>query len=148
MSELWATSMLISGALFTGGVVAIAWERIPVWRESDLLAFRDAFAHTLRRMDRMQPALLLTCLVSTIGFAIGAGGVARAFAVAAAAGFLLVLAGSGAWLVPIQKRLVTSERDQPAPELERLKRQWLHGHLIRTAVAVAALTLAAIAALA
>jgi hypothetical protein len=147
MSELWATSMLISGGLFTGGVVAIAWERTPVWRESDLLAFREAFAHTLRRMDRLQPALVLTCLASTIAFAIGAGGVARAFAVLAAAGFLLILAGSGAWLVPIQKRLVASEGEEPEPELERLKRQWLRGHLIRTAVAVVALTLAAVAAL-
>jgi hypothetical protein len=148
MSELWAISMLISGGLFTGGVVAIAWERIPAWRECELVAFRGAFAHTLRRMDRLQPALVLTSLASTIGFAIGANGVGRAFAIVAAAGFLLILAGSGAWLVPIQKRLIASRGEEPAPELERLKSQWLRGHLIRTAVAVAALALAAVAVLA
>jgi hypothetical protein len=148
MSELWSISMLISGGLFTGGVVSIAWERVPAWRDSELVAFRPAFAHTQRRMDRLQPALLSTCLVSTIGFAIGSGGVARAFAVVAAAGFLLILAGSGALLVPIQKRLVASAAEEPSPEVERLKRQWLRGHLIRTGVALAALTLAAVAALA
>jgi hypothetical protein len=148
MNEVWTISMLVSGGLFTGGVVAIAWERIPAWRESELLAFRDAFAHTLRRMDRLQPALVLTSLVSTIGFAIGANGAGRTLGIAAAAGFLLVLAGSAAWLVPIQKRLVASRGEEPAPELERLKSHWLRGHLTRTAVAVAALTLAALAALA
>lgn len=147
MSELWEVLMLTSGGLFTGGVVAIAWERIPVWRESDLVTFRAAFAHTLRRMDHLQPALVLTSLVSAIGFAIGANGAGRAVAILAAAGFILILAGSGAWLVPIQKRLVRSGGEEPAPELERLKRQWLRGHRIRTAVAVAALALAAIAAL-
>jgi Domain of unknown function (DUF1772) len=139
MNEFWTVSMLISGGLFTGGVVAIAWERIPAWRESELLAFKDAFAHTLRQMDRLQPAFVVTSLVSTIGFAISANGAARTFGIVAAAGFLLILAGSGAWLVPIQKRLVASRGDEPAPELARLKSQWLRGHLIRTAVAVAAL---------
>lgn len=148
MNEFWTISMLISGGLFTGVVVAIAWERIPAWREAELLAFREAFAHTLRRMDRFQPALVVTSLVSTIGFAIGANGAGRTFGIFAAAGFLLILAGSGAWLVPIQKRLVASGAEDPAPELARLKSQWLRGHLIRTAVAVAALTLAAVAALA
>jgi hypothetical protein len=148
MSEFWAIPMLITGGFFTGGVVAIAWERIPAWREAELAAFRPAFAHTLKRMDRLQPALLLTCFASTIAFAIGAGGMTRTLALVAAAGFLLILAGSGAWLVPVQKRLVASAADVPAPELERLKRQWLRGHLIRTVVALAALTLAAAAALA
>jgi hypothetical protein len=32
--------------------------------------FRLAFAHTLRRVDRLHPALLVVCLVSTIGFAV------------------------------------------------------------------------------
>jgi hypothetical protein len=148
MSELWAIPMLISGGLFTGGVVSIAWERVPAWRDSEHVAFRAAFAHTLRRMDLLQPALFSTCSVSTIGFAIGASGAPRAFAVIAAAAFLLILAGSGAWLVPVQRRLVTSAAGEPSPELERLQRQWVRGHLIRTVVAVAALTLAAVAALA
>jgi Domain of unknown function (DUF1772) len=147
MSELWAVLMLVSGGLFTGGVVSIAWERIPAWRESEPAAFRPAFEHTVRRMDRVQPALLLMCLVSTVGFAIGASGGGRAFAVLAAAGFLLILAGSGGWLVPIQRRLA-SGAEEPSPKLERLKSQWLRGHLIRTVVALAALTLAAVAALA
>jgi hypothetical protein len=99
-------------------------------------------------MDRLQPVLLLTCLLSTIAFAIGSGGISRTLAGVAAAGFLLILAGSGAWLVPIQKRLVVAAHENPSPEQERLKRQWLRGHLIRTIVALAALTLAALAALA
>src|SRR5215207_1642496 len=79
---------------------AIAWERVPAWRASDLADFRTGFAHTLRRMDRLQPALLVVCLGSTIGFAGSAGGAARTLAALAAGGLLVVLVGSVALLVP------------------------------------------------
>jgi hypothetical protein len=148
MSEFWAAPMLITAGLFAGGVVSIAWERIPAWREAKFAAFRPAFAHTLRRMDRLQPALLVTCVISTVAFLIGASGMARIYAAVAGAGFLCILAGSGAWLVPVQRRLVASAADVPSPELQRLKSQWLRGHVIRTVVAMAALAFAAAAALA
>jgi uncharacterized membrane protein len=140
--------MLLAGGLFAGGVLSIAWERIPAWREADLPDFRIAFAHTLRRVDRLQPALLVVCLISTMGFALSEGGADRITAVFAAAGFVIVLVGSGAWLVPLQRRLVASgpERPASASELEKLRAQWLRGHLIRTAVALASLTLAVVAA--
>ena len=66
MSQWWAISMLLSGGLFVGGVALIAWERVPAWRATDLVDFRTGFAHTLRRVDRLQPALLVVCLSSTI----------------------------------------------------------------------------------
>jgi hypothetical protein len=85
MSAGWAIPMLVGGGLFAGGVVSIAWERIPTWRAIDLPNFQTAFAHTLRRVDRLQPALLAVCLISTTGFALSEGGAARIFAVLAAA---------------------------------------------------------------
>jgi hypothetical protein len=147
MTEIWALFMLVTGGLFSGGVVAIAYERLPAWRDMELAAFRAAFAHTLQRMDRLQPALLLICLLSTVGYVIGAGGIARTSAVVAGAGFLVILAGSGAWLVPLQKRLVAASPDVPSVELERLRRRWVRGHLVRAVVAVTALAFAAAAAL-
>jgi Anthrone oxygenase len=146
MSQWWALLMLIAGGLFTGGVLSVAWERIPAWRAADLPDFRIAFAHTLLRVDRLQPVLLVVCLISTIGFALSEGGGARIAAVVAAAGFLIVLVGSAAWLVPIQRRLVAPGPERPPSELEKLRAQWLRGHLIRTAVALASLTLAVVAA--
>jgi hypothetical protein len=145
MSALWAIPMLINAGLFAGVVVAIAWERLPAWREADLLDFQ-AFAHTLGRVDRLQPALLGVCVVSTTGFALTAGGAARMFALLGAAGFVVVFVGSGTWLVPVQRRLVASGSAQPSPELERLRTQWFRGHVIRTVLALAALSLAVIAA--
>jgi Anthrone oxygenase len=146
MTAWWAIPMLIGAGLFAGGVVSIAWERIPAWRDADLPDFQAAFAHTLRRVDRLQPALLVASLTSTIGFALSEGGVARISALLAAAGFLIVLLGSAAWLVPIQRRLVASGPERPASQLEELRAQWLCGHLIRTVVALASFTLAAVAA--
>ncbi|MGH3927478.1 MAG: hypothetical protein ACRDTT_32215, partial [Pseudonocardiaceae bacterium] len=91
MNEMWAVAMMSSGGLFAGGVVSIAWERVPAWRRMRLPDFQAGFAHTLRRVDRLQPALLSISLVSTIGFAVTTAGAARTLAVFAAAGFLLIL---------------------------------------------------------
>jgi hypothetical protein len=146
MSDWFAIVMLISGGLFAGGVVSIAWERVPAWRETELADFRSAFAHTLRRVDRLQPVLLVVFLLSTVGFAVSTGGSGRAAALAAVAALLIILAGSVAWLVPIQKRLVAARAEEPAEDLDRLRAQWLRGHLIRTVVALAALILAVVAA--
>jgi Domain of unknown function (DUF1772) len=146
MSDLWATTMLVGGGLFTGGVLSIAWERVPAWRGTDLADFRTAFGHTLRRVDRLQPALLVATLLSTIAYAVSADGSARTLAVLAASGFLVVLVGSVALLVPVQRRLVSARLELPSSEAERLRSRWLRGHVIRAAVALAALLLAVVAA--
>jgi len=146
MSEWFAIPMLFAGGLFAGGVTSIALERIPAWRSVALSEFLPGFAHTVRRVDRIQPALLVVCIVSTIGFAIGAEGTARTSALLATAGFLIVLGGSVAWLVPIQRQLVAASTEQPSRPLERLRSRWLRGHWIRTVVALIALTLAIVAA--
>jgi Domain of unknown function (DUF1772) len=147
VSNWWAIPMLITGGLFAGGVVSIAWERIPAWRSAELADFQAAFAHTLRRVDRFQPILLVACLVSTIGFAVSADGAARTVAVAAAAALVVVLVGSVAWLVPLQRRLV-AQTARPEPVLESWRSQWLRGHVIRAVLSLAALILAAAAAVA
>jgi hypothetical protein len=59
MSGLWAIPMLIACGPFAGGVVWIAWECIPAWCAADLSDFQTAFAPALRRVDRLQPALLV-----------------------------------------------------------------------------------------
>jgi hypothetical protein len=146
MSEWWAVAMLVSGGLFAGGVISIAWERIPAWRRSDLVEFLTGFAHTLRRVDRLQPALLAVTLASTVGFAIEASGAPRTLAMLAAAGFLLILVGSLSWLVPIQRRLKASASGQPSVTVERLRTKWLRGHVIRSVAALALFVLAATAA--
>jgi hypothetical protein len=50
MSAWWGLPMLLAGAPFAGGVLSIAWERIPACRAADLPDFRIAFSHTLRRV--------------------------------------------------------------------------------------------------
>jgi Domain of unknown function (DUF1772) len=137
ISQWWAVPMLTSGGLFVGGVLSIALERVPAWRAADPSDFRAGFAHTLRRVDRMQPALLVICLASTIGFAATTDGMARTLALSAAGGMLIVLAGSLAWLVPIQRRLVASAPAPPPADVVRLRARWLRGHLARAALALA-----------
>src|SRR4029453_7746033 len=146
MSRWWAVAMLLSGGLFAGGVSSIAWERIPAWRATDLSQFRAGFAHTLRRVDRLQPALLVVCVGSAVGFASSVGGAARALAMLAAGGLLLVLVGSVAVLVPIQRRLVASGPAPSAGALEQRGTRWLGCALVRPAVALVCFAFAVVAA--
>ena len=97
---------------------------------------------------RLQPASLLVCLVSTVAFAVSASGTPRTLAGLAVSCFLAVLAGSGAGLVPFQRRLVDPRSDLSAADVERLRTRWLRGHLIRTVVALAAFVLLVVAAVA
>lgn len=145
MSEWWAIAMLLTGGLFAGGVVSLAWERLPAWNGADPFEFRAAFAYTLRRVDRVQPALAVVGLISTVGFAISADGGARTLAGLAAAGFGVILGGSGAWLVPLQRRLVAPGPEEPQVDAEKLRRQWFRGHQIRATVALLSFTLAVVA---
>jgi hypothetical protein len=135
MDEIWVVGMLISGGLFAGGLMSIAWERIPAWRRTQLAEFRIGFALTLRRVDRLQPALLSVTLASTIGFAVTAAGSARTLAVFVAGGFLLILVGSLVWLVPIQRTL-QSGSELAAATVDELRTRWLRGHLIRAVAGV------------
>jgi hypothetical protein len=141
MRQMWSVVMLISAGLFAAGVVPIAWERAPAWRAADDESFRVGFAHTLQRMDRLQPALLIVCMISSVGFAVSSSGTARMLAGLAASCFVAVLIGSGAGLVPIQRRLVDPGSGLTATDVERLRTRWLGGHLIRTIVALSAFAL-------
>jgi hypothetical protein len=146
--ETWSIVMLIGGALFAAGVVPIAWERAPAWRDADIARFRADFAHTLRRMDVLQPALAVVSLVSSIGFALSASGTPRALAAVAAACFLAVLVGSTVGLVPIQRRLVDPDSGLSDTDVERLRARWLGRHLIRSVVALLAFVVLVVAAVA
>lgn len=148
MTELWSVMMLIAAGLFAGGVVLIALERAPAWRAADDASFRVEFAHTLRRVDRLQPAILLLGMISSVGFAVSASGTARILAGVAVACLVTVLIGSGAGLVPVQRRLVDPRSNLTTADVARLRTRWLAGHLIRTVVALVAFTLLVVAAVA
>lgn len=146
MLETWSIIMLVSGALFAGGMVPIVLERAPVWRMAEAGSFRVQFADTLRRVDRVQPGLLFVCLIATIGFAITAAGTASTLAWIAGALLVAVLIGSLVGLVPVQQRLADTGKDLSNSEVGQLRARWLGGHLIRTVVAVACFVLLAAAA--
>ena len=146
MQEAWSIVMLISGALFIAGVFPIAYERAPAWRRADDATFRTEFGHTLRRVDRLQPVLLLISVVGAVGFAISASGTAQTLAAAAALCLVAVLIGSGLRLVPIQRRLTDRATSLSTKEVDHLRTRWLNCHLIRTIVSLLAFVLLVVAA--
>src|SRR3712207_8724761 len=72
--------MLITGGLFAGGAATFAWSRVPIWRRMPAQEFVGDFEETLRRTDKVRPALLVAAIVSAAGFALTADGSARVLA--------------------------------------------------------------------
>lgn len=141
----WASLMLIAGGLFAGGAATFAWSRVPIWRRMPVQEFIGDFGETLRRTDKVQPALLVATIVSAAGFALAADGLARVLASVGAAGFLVTLAASIAILVPLQRRIVATPPAE-AKAIDEMRARWFRGHLGRSLLAVASFVAVAVAA--
>jgi hypothetical protein len=140
----WEVPMVLSGALFTGGVVWFAWMRIPAWKTMAPADAEADFADSIRRADRVQPALLVITLAGAIAFSLNATGSGRVLALGGIGGLLLTLVGSGAILVPLQRRIIRAPlADAQAEDLRRL---WSAGHLARMTAALASFVLLTLAA--
>lgn len=137
--------MLIAGGLFAGGSASFAWSRVPIWRRMPVPQFIDDFAQTLRRTDKVQPALLVVAVVSAIVYAILADGAARLLAILGAAGLVVVLLATLAVLVPLQRRIVAT-RPSEADAVEAMRVRWFSGNLGRSLLSVVSFALLAAAA--
>ena len=144
MNEIWATLMLVAGGLFAGGSATFAWSRVPIWRRMPTSAFVTDFDATIRWTDKVQPALLLVGALSATAFAVTAAGSARLVAALGAAGFLLVLAASLAFLVPLQRRIIAMPAARAA-EIDVMRQRWFSGNLGRSLLSVTSFVLVAIA---
>jgi hypothetical protein len=141
----WASVMVIAGGLFAGGAATFAWSRVPIWRRMPVQEFIGDFGETLRRTDKVQPALLVVAIVSAVGFTLTADGVARVLALVGAAGFVVTLAASLAILVPLQRRIIRTPPAE-AKAIGEMRARWFSGHLGRSMLAVASFAALAVAA--
>ncbi len=140
--KLWADLMVLAGGLFAGGAATFAWSRVPIWRGMSPSHFVDDFSETIRRTDKVQPALLVVAIATAVAFAATAEGPGRPLALLGAAGFLVILILSVAVLVPLQRRIVACEQPEA---IEDMRRRWFRGHLGRATLAVVAFAVTAIA---
>jgi hypothetical protein len=140
----WAGLMIIAGGLFAGGAATFAWSRVPIWRRMPVPEFLGDFEQTIRRTDKVQPALLVVAAASAVGFAFTADGAARVFAAVGAAGFVVVLVASLAVLVPLQRRIVATSPTE-ADTIEALRRRWFGGNLGRSIFSVGSFALVVVA---
>jgi hypothetical protein len=143
--SIWATLMLIAGGLFAGGTATFAWSRVPIWRRMPAQEFIGDFEETLRRTDKVQPALLVAAIVSTAGFALTAEGAARVLASVGAAGFVVTLAASLAILVPLQRHIVATPPAE-AKAIDEMRARWFRGQLGRSMLSTASFVAVAVAA--
>ena len=141
----WASVMVIAGGLFAGGAATFAWSRVPIWRRMPVQEFIGDFEQTLRRTDKVQPALLVAAIVSAVGFALTAGGSAQVLALVGAAGFVVTLAASLMFLVPLQRRIGATPPAE-AKAINEMRARWFRGHLGRSMLAVASFVAVAVAA--
>ena len=136
--------MVVAGGMFAGGAVSFSWSRVPIWRGMTLPQFDDDFSATIRRTDKVQPALLVVAIVSAVVFAISAEGSARALASIGAAGLLLTLVASVAMLVPLQRRILRAGSAGGAA-VEEMRSRWFRGHLGRSMLSTVSFVLLVLA---
>src|SRR4028119_1859934 len=141
----WASPMLIAGGLFAGGAATFAWSRVPIWRRMPVQGFIGDFEETLRRTDKVQPALLVAAIVSAAGFALTADGLARVLTSVGATGFVVTLVASLAFLVPLQRRIIATPPAE-AGAIDKMRARWFRGNLGRSMLAVASFVAVAVAA--
>ena len=141
---IWEALVIISSGLFTGSVVAFAWDRVSAWRTMPLQQFFGDFGHTIHRADKIQPALLVVAIVTGTGFGLNSTGLARTLALVASGGFLVVMTASLGVLVPLQRRILRSTQEDPGT-IDAMRRRWFSGALGRTALSVASFIVAATA---
>ena len=133
----WAAVMLTAGGLFAGCAASIAWTRVPIWRRMTVPEFVDDFGETLRRTDRIQPALLVAAVAAAVGVAIAEDGSAAILAAIGATGYVLVLAASATVLVPLQRRIIATPVEQSAA-IRAMRGRWFRGNLGRSVLAATA----------
>jgi len=142
--NLWAALVLIAGGVFTGSVVAFAWDRVTAWRTMPIQQFMGDFSHTINRADKIQPALLLVAIVGGVGYGLSEGGSVRLLALLGAGGFLVVMLASLAVLVPLQRRILKMPLDREG-EVGEMQRRWFSGHIGRTALSVVSFVVVVVA---
>ena len=151
MNDVWAVLMLVAGGLFAGGGATFAWSRVPIWRRMPLREFAVDFEQTIRRTDKVQPALLVTSALGGIAYAVTADGSARLFAALGAGGLIVVLLASLAVLVPLQRRIIATtlghaENVEADPEdVDAMRLRWFSGNLGRSFLSVGSFVLLVLA---
>ena len=130
--EIWAPLMVVVGGLFAGGAASFSWSRVPIWRAMPLADFGEDFSATIRRTDKVQPALLVTAIASGIGFALTVDErSARLLSWLGVTGFIVTLLASVAVLVPLQRRIISAAPGQEAA-IEEMRSRWFRGQLGRS----------------
>ena len=143
--NIWAALMVIAGGLFAGGAATFAWSRVPIWRRMPVPQFVSDFAQTINWTDKVQPALLVAAIASAAAFALTTDGSASTLAAVGAAGLVLVLAGSLAILVPLQRRIIATPLERPEA-IEEMRQRWFQGNLGRSVLATVSFAVIAAAA--
>ena len=142
---IWTTLMLVSAGLFAGGALTIAWAGAPVLRAMPPDRFIPEFARTIRTADKVQPALAVIALATSIVVSVTSDGAARFAAATGAAVFLAIVVVSGAVLVPLQRRIVRWPVEDAAA-VPPMRERWIRGHAGRSALSLVALAAVVVAA--
>lgn len=143
--DIFIFIMLLCGGLFAGGTLAITWSKLSSWKTLTFLAFKDDFGRTIRIADTLQPILLAMALFSTVCFALRAQGQARLWAWLAVGGYAITMAASVIILVPLQRKIISFDKNKRADDLAAMRHAWNSGHMGRTGLAIASFALVSLA---
>jgi hypothetical protein len=134
----WTIPMLGAGALFVGGIVWYAWERVWIWRRLNLHDYAVDFRRSVRKADPAMPILLVICATAAGAFASLTDGVARTLAFVGVGLLAAILVSSIIIAEPVNSRFRRRPEGVVPPDADHLRRRWRRFHLIRTFIALTA----------
>ena len=140
----WDMVAIAVGALFTAAVVFFARFRVPQWRVMERTTFLPDFERTINVADKVQPALLVVTIISTVMLSSSTDGSGEIFGWGATTGFILTLLGSLIYLVPLQRRMIRTGVHPEVP-IPAMRSRWIKGHLTRTGVTLASFAMLVVA---
>jgi hypothetical protein len=144
--RLFTIVMLAAGGLLAGALAWTAWERVWIWRRLALREYAVDFRRSIRKADPAMPILLVICLAAAGAFGTLTDGPSRSLAFTGAGLLASILVSSIVLAEPVNSKFRRLPEGTVPPDAERLRRLWRRFHLVRTALAIAALACLLIAA--
>lgn len=97
----------------------------------DLQTFKTDFGHTIKITDRLQPILLIGTILSAGFYSLNNSDLEKTLALIATGGFAITFFASVIVLVPLQKRILSSDKMSGT-----MFAKWQQGHIGRTVLSL------------
>ncbi len=131
--------MQVAGGLFAGGIMVVAFERVPQWQRMPVEQYAVDFRRTLHRLDPLLPILGGLSAVGAAAHVRAAGGRSAVLAATGIGVVVAIIGGSVVIAEPINSKFRRLPEGGVPTDAHRMRLRWRRFHQVRTIAALLAL---------